>query len=365
VSRIPTFDLLAQLAEIREEVTQAVFRVLDSGQVILGPEVEGFEREFAAILGEGVHGVGVASGTAALALALRALGVGAGDEVVTVANTAVATVAAIREVGALPVFCDVREDTALMDLEKLPAALSPRTKAVVPVHLYGNPVDVVALRRVLAGSGVAVLEDCAQAAGATLGGVPVGALGDVAAFSFYPTKNLGAYGDAGLCATRDPALAELLRSLRSYGLEGGAAARREGVNARLDELQAAILRAKLPHLPRWLARRRALSDRYAAALPDGARGFATGEGGQHARHLFTVRVPRRDAVRAALDARGVATAVHYPVPIHRMPAYAFLRAPELPVTERLAGELMTLPLYPELREEQVDRVCAALREALS
>jgi aminotransferase EvaB len=252
-----------------------------------------------------------------------------------------------------------------MDLEKLPAALSPRTKAVVPVHLYGNPVDVVALRRVLAGSGVAVLEDCAQAAGATLGGVPVGALGDVAAFSFYPTKNLGAYGDAGLCATRDPALAELLRSLRSYGLEGGAAARREGVNARLDELQAAILRAKLPHLPRWLARRRALSDRYAAALPDGARGFATGEGGQHARHLFTVRVPRRDAVRAALDARGVATAVHYPVPIHRMPAYAFLRAPELPVTERLAGELMTLPLYPELREEQVDRVCAALREALS
>jgi aminotransferase EvaB len=367
VNRIPTFDLLAQLAEIRGEVLEAVTRVLDSGQVILGPEVAGFEREFASGLGEGMHGVGVASGTAALALALRALGVGPGDEVVTVANTAVATVAAIRELGAKPVFCDVREDTALLDLDQLSAVLSPHTRAVVPVHLYGNPVDVPALRERVGGD-VAVVEDCAQSAGATLRGMPTGTMGDAAAFSFYPTKNLGAYGDAGLCATRDAGLAETMRRLRSYGLDAGdapPAARLEGVNARLDELQAAILRVKLPHLSLWVERRRALAERYRVALPAAARGFETSEGARHARHLFVVRVPRREALRRALGARGIATAVHYPVPIHHMPAYAFLGRPSLPVTERLAGELLTLPLYPELGESEVDRVCAALREALS
>ncbi|MGH0030214.1 MAG: DegT/DnrJ/EryC1/StrS family aminotransferase [Myxococcota bacterium] len=369
MSRVPTFDLTAQLAGVRGEVDAAVARVLASGRVILGPEVEAFERDFAATLGPDVHGVGVASGTAALEVALRALGVGPGDEVVTVANTAVATVAAIRAVGATPVFCDVVESSALMDLDLLPDALTAATKAVVPVHLYGNPVDVPALRARLGGREVAVLEDCAQATGARVGGVPVGALGDAAAFSFYPTKNLGAYGDAGLCASRDAALAEAMRSVRGYGLVDGAA-RREGVNARLDALQAAILSAKLPHLPGWLGKRRALADRYAARLPESVATFAAPAGSEPAPHLYVVRLPggvERDAVRASLDRAGIATAVHYPVPIHRMPAYAFLGwgAGSLPVSERLAGEILTLPLFPELAPEDVDRVCAALAEAIS
>jgi len=362
---IPVFDLSAQLSELRADVMAAIERVLDSGQMILGPEVERFEREFAASLGEDLHGVGVASGTAALVVALRALGVGAGDEVVTVANSAVATVSAIREVGAMPVLCDVSEDTALLDLEKLPPLLSPRTRAVVPVHLYGNPVDIDALRDVLGGSDVRVLEDCAQAHGALVGGRPVGTLGDAAAFSFYPTKNLGAYGDAGLCLSRDAEVAARMKSLRTYGFEGGPEARREGWNVRLDELQAAILSAKLPHLPRWVARRRALADRYLTALPAGVRPLRTTPRGTHARHLFVVCVAERAAARAALEATGVASAIHYPVPVHRMPAYAFLGMGEgsLPVSERLAGEVLSLPLYPELSESAVEQVCAALAAA--
>lgn len=367
MSRIETFDLRAQADELRPQLMAAIERVLGSGRVILGPEVEAFEQELAASLGPGVRCVGVASGTAALAVALRALGVGPGDEVVTVANTAVPTVSAIREVGAVPVFCDVSPDTALLDVSRLPACLSPRTRVVVPVHLYGNPVDVEAVRAALGSRSVAVLEDCAQAQGASLRGRPVGTLGDAAAFSFYPTKTLGAYGDAGACATRDPALADAMRSLRTYGFEGGPDARREGWNARLDELQAAILRVKLPHLPRWLARRTALADRYQARLPEACERLSTTPGGVHARHLFVVRVRGRDAVRAALDARGIGTAVHYPVPIHRMPAYRFLPAPAggLPVTERLCGEVLTLPLYPELPEAAVDAVCGALAGALA
>lgn len=367
MSRVRVFDLSAGLAEVRDDVMAAIERVLASGRVILGPEVEGFERDFAAWLGEGLFGVGVASGTSALTVALRALGAGPGCEVVTVANTAVPTVSAIREVGATPVFCDVSPDTALMDLERLPALLTPRTRVVLPVHLFGNPVDVDALRECVAGSGARVLEDCAQAHGARLRGRPVGSLGDAAAFSFYPTKNLGAYGDAGLCVTRDPVLAETMKSLRTYGVVGDRGAVREGWNARLDELQAAILSAKLPRLAGWVARRRALAERYEASLSEEVVRLRTTPGALHARHLLVVRVPRREAVREALSARGIDTAVHYPLPIHRMPAFASSgRAPGgLPVTELLAGEILSLPLYPELPEEAVDRVCAALADALA
>jgi aminotransferase EvaB len=366
VSRIPTFDLAAQLASVRAEVLAAIERVLASGRVILGPEGEEFEREFAATLSPDLHGVGVASGTAALVVALRALGAGPGDEVVTVANTAVPTVSAIREVGATPVFCDVSPETALMNLAQLPALLSPRTRVVLPVHLFGNPVDIDALRVALAGSEVRVLEDCAQAHGASLRGRPVGNGGDACAFSFYPTKNLGAYGDAGLCASRDAAVADSMRSLRSYGLEGGAAVR-EGWNARLDEVQAAILRAKLPHLSGWVKRRRELAERYEARLPDGVERLRTTPDARHACHLFVVRLRNREAVREVLEARGISTAIHYPTPVHRMPAYAFLGLGEgsLPATERLAGEILTLPLYPELPDAAVDRVCAALADAIA
>jgi dTDP-4-amino-4,6-dideoxygalactose transaminase len=364
VERIPTFDPRPGLDAIREELLAAIDRVLRSGRLVLGPEVERFERELAASLG-GCEAVGVASGTAALAVALRALGVGIGDEVVTVANTAVPTVAAIREVGALPVFCDVAEETALMDPERLEAALGERTRVVVPVHLFGNAVDVDALRERLGGRPVRILEDCAQAQGASLRGRPVGTFGDAAAFSFYPTKNLGAVGDAGACVTRDPGLAAAMRSLRSYGLDAGEAVR-EGVNARLDELQAAVLNAKLPRLARDLARRRSLAARYDRDLPPGVRPIAPAPGVEHARHLYVVRVAERARVREALRERGIDTALHYPLPIHRMRAYAFLGyAPgSLPVTERLGEEILTLPLYPELGEEAVARVCAALADAL-
>ena len=365
MTRIPVFDLGPGFAAIRADVLRALERVLASGTVILGPEVERFERDLAASLEIECPAVGVSSGTAALAVALRALGVGVGDEVVTVANGAVPTVAAIREVGATPVFCDVQAETALLDPERLEATLSARTKVVIPVHLYGNAVDVEALAQQLEGRGIRILEDCAQAQGATLRGRPVGALGDAAAFSFYPTKNLGAYGDAGACVSRDRELAATMRSVRTYGLEG-AEALREGVNARLDELQAAVLNVKLPRLAHDLSQRRALSERYDRGLPASVGRIASTPGALHGRHLYVVRVPDRERVRALLDERGIGSGVHYPIPIHRMRAYAFLGYDEgsLPATERLAKEVLSLPLYPELAEEAVDRVCAALADAL-
>jgi dTDP-4-amino-4,6-dideoxygalactose transaminase len=366
VTRLPAFDLAAGLDPLREPLLAAMDRVLRSGRLLLGEELLGFESELAAWLGEGSRAVGVSSGTAALVLALRSVGVGPGDEVVTVANTAVPTVSAIRELGAVPVFCDVREDSALLDLEALPGCLTAKTRAVVPVHLYGNAFDVVALRAQL-DSGVAIVEDCAQAQGASLGGRKLGTLGDAAAFSFYPTKNLGALGDAGACVTRDPERAALLRSLRMYGFEGTTDAQREGFNARMDELQAAALRVKLPHLDAWVARRRALATRYVERLDGVVPHFVGAVGSEAAPHLFVVRVGARERVRAALDDAGIGTGVHYPVPIHRMPAYAFLGLEEgrLPVTERLAREVVSLPFYPELSDADVDRVCDALRASLA
>jgi aminotransferase EvaB len=366
VSRLPVFDLDAGLAPLRAELLAALDRVLRSGRLLLGEELAGFEREFADWLGAGTHAVGVSSGTAALVLALRSVGVEPGDEVVTVANTAVPTVSAIRELGATPVFCDVCEGSALLDLEALPGCLTSKTRAVVPVHLYGNVVDVDALRARL-DARVAIVEDCAQAHGATLGGRSVGTLGDAGSFSFYPTKNLGALGDAGACVTRDPERAAVLRSLRMYGFEETRDAQREGWNARLDELQAAALRVKLPHLDGWVARRRALAQRYVAGLAGALPHFVGAPGSEPAPHLFVVRVAARERVRAALDAAGIDTGVHYPVPIYRMPAYAFLglESGRLPVSERLAREVVSLPFYPELREDDVDRVCDALHASLA
>ena len=359
---IRTFDYRAQLAGIRGEIDAAIARVLDSGTLILGPEVQRFERGFAAWLGGG-HAVGVNSGTDALAVALRALGIAAGDEVITVPNTAVPTVSAIRMVGAVPVFADVDPATALLDLDRLPRRLTPRTRAIVPVHLFGNVVDVEALQDLVRGRGIAVLEDCAQSHGATLRGRPAGTFGDAAAFSFYPTKNLGACGDGGLCFTRDAALAEQMRRIRMYGFADGGHAEREGVNSRLDELQAAILSVKLRHLDGWVARRRALARRYDELLPAAVTRIAPAAGVAHAWHLYVVRVPDRDAVRSRLEQRGIATGVHYPTPIHLMRGYAFLGLGEghAPAAELLAQEVLSLPLYPELGEADVAQVCAALR----
>jgi dTDP-4-amino-4,6-dideoxygalactose transaminase len=358
---IKMFDYRTQLAAIRPGVDAAVARVLESGTLILGEEVKRFEAAFAAYLGGG-HGVGVNSGTDAIAIALRALGVGPGDEVVTVPNTAVPTVSAIRMAGATPVFCDVDADTALIDVGRLPAAITPRTRAIVPVHLYGNVADMPRILELAAERGIEVLEDCAQSHGAILHGRHAGTFGRAAAFSFYPTKNLGAFGDGGLCYTRDAGLAHEMRKLRMYGFDGSYYSEREGVNSRLDELQAAILSVKLEHLPRWVERRRALAARYDRRLGGRALAVRPAPGVGHAYHLYVVRVRDRDRVRRELERIGVASAVHYPTPIHRMRGYAFLGVGpgHAPVAERLAEEVLSLPLYPELADGDADRVCEAL-----
>ncbi|MCA8980305.1 MAG: DegT/DnrJ/EryC1/StrS family aminotransferase [Planctomycetes bacterium] len=362
---IPVFDYLEQHAALEDEILAAAKRVFASGRLMLGSELAAFETGFANWLGCDGHGaVGVANGTDALEVCLRALNVGAGDEVITVANTAVPTVSAIRRAGATPVLCDVDPHTALMDLEQVPALLTDRTRAVIPVHLYGNAVNVPRLVAQVEPRGVAVVEDCAQSHGARFEGRMTGTMGDAAAFSFYPTKNLGAYGDGGLCIARDDEIADRMRRIRMYGFDGAPIALLDGVNSRLDEVQAAILSVKLPHLASWVERRRALAQRYLAQLPDGAVPFATDPRAQHAYHLFVVQVDDRDGVRARLLERGVGTGVHYPAAIHRMPAYRDLDAPDLPHTEALTERVLSLPLYPELREESVDHVVHALAEAL-
>ena len=365
MSEIPMFEYRAQLAPLRAEVLAAIARVLDSGTLILGAEVERFEQAFAAAHGGG-HTVGVNSGTDALVIALLGLGVRPGDEILTVANTAVPTVSAIRMVGAVPVLVDVDPTTALMDLTQVEARLSSRTKVVVPVHLYGNMVDVEALQQLLAGRGVRIVEDCAQAQGATLRGRPAGTIGDVGAFSFYPTKNLGAYGDGGACWTRDADLAARLRSHRMYGFEGAYYAERDGINSRLDPLQAAVLGVKLPHLPAWVARRRALAARYDRLLPARVGRVVAAPDVAHGYHLYVVRVPERERVRVSLRERGILTGVHYPHAIHHMRAYADLPGVQasLPHSEALAREVLSLPLWPELADDAVDRVAAALAEVV-
>jgi aminotransferase EvaB len=362
---IPVFDYLEQHAALEDEILAAVKRVFASGRLILGAELKAFETGFADFLEcDGHSAVGVANGTDAIEVCLRALNIGVGDEVVTVANTAVPTVSAIRRAGATPVFCDVDPATALMDLDLLPSCLTDRTRAVIPVHLYGNAVDVPRLVAQVKPRGIAVVEDCAQSHGARFGGRMTGTMGDAAAFSFYPTKNLGAYGDGGLCIARDEEVAAQMRRIRMYGFEGEPIALLDGVNSRLDEVQAAIMSVKLPHLANWVDARRKLAQRYLDQLPQGAVPFATDPRVEHARHLFVVQVEDRDGVRARLAGRGVGTGVHYPAAIHRMPAYADLHAPDLPHTEALTRRVLSLPLYPELREESVDSVVRALAEVL-
>lgn len=362
MSKVPVFDYLEQYRALREEILRAVEQVFGSGRLILGPQVQVFEEAFSRFLSETGESVAVNSGTDALAITLMACGVGPGDEVVTVANTAVPTVSAIRMTGATPVFCDVDPQTALMDLGLLPTCLTSRTRAVIPVHLFGNVVDVGLLRNLVSHQGIRIIEDCAQAHGARLRGRSVGTLGDAAAFSFYPTKNLGAFGDAGLCFSPDPRLVEEMRKIRMYGFENAYYSEREGINSRMDELQAAILNVKLPHLADYLSRRRYLANCYDQLLDPGIQRFSTTPNAEHAYHLYVIRLPARDALRSALQEHGVATGIHYPYPIHLMRGYRFLGYPAgaLPVTESLAREILSLPLYPELNESGVQRVCHLL-----
>ncbi|HEY6042697.1 MAG TPA: DegT/DnrJ/EryC1/StrS family aminotransferase [Anaerolineae bacterium] len=359
---IPFFDLKKQYESIQAELDEAATRVMKSGWFILGPEVEKFEKEFAAYI-DVKHALGVGSGTEALHLALLALGVGPGDQVITVPNTAVATVAAIELTGARAVLVDVLPDSMVLNPALVERALTPRTKAIIPVHLFGQAADLDPIRELARARNIAVLEDCAQAHGATYHGKRVGSIGDIAAFSFYPTKNLGAYGDGGAILTNDDKLAERVRLIRQYGWRTRYESEIKGMNSRLDELQAAILRVKLAHLEQWNAARRERAALY-TELIDGAvtppREMAYG---QSVYHLYVVQSAQRDALAEYLQTRGIGTAVQYPTPIHLQAAYTSL-APRgsLPIAEKLAREILSLPLYPELALDEIRTVAGAVRE---
>ena len=364
---VPMVDLAAQHARIRGEIDAALARVVETTRFIGGEECAAFEAEFAAYCGV-AHACGVANGTDALTLALRAWGVGPGDEVVTVANTFIATGEAILLCGARPVFVDVDPDTFTMDPARLEKALSPRTRVIVPVHVYGHPADMGPIMELAGRRGLRVLEDAAQAHGATLGERRAGALGHAATFSFYPSKNLGAYGDAGMVTSDDAAFVACVRRLANHG----AGAHRydnvvAGTNSRLDALQAAVLRVKLRHLDGWNEERRLRVEAYTRAL-EGAAGILLPReraGARSAWHLYTLRARGRDHLQARLQAQGIATAVHYPRPIHLQPAMATAggRPGDLPVSERLSEEVLSLPLYPELPLEAVERIADAVRDA--
>jgi dTDP-4-amino-4,6-dideoxygalactose transaminase len=328
---------------------------------VLEAEGERFETEFAAFCGAS-HAVGVASGTDAITIALSAAGVGPGDEVITAANTCVPTVAGIERAGAQPVLADVDPDSLTLDPASVAEAIGERTRAVVPVHLYGRCADMEPLLRLAADHGLLVVEDCAQAHGAEYRGRRAGTFGAAAAFSFYPTKNLGAIGDAGAVVTCDPEVAERARLLRNYGERTRFRHVVPGFNSRLDAIQAAVLRAKLPHVEGWNARRREIATAYSAVLADGDTIPPGGAG--HVYHLYVVRSPRRNRLREELARRGIETAIHYPLPVHRQPAYRGLGAGrDLRRSEQLADSILSLPLHPHLEDHEIDVVCAALRAA--
>ncbi len=367
--KIPQTAPRAFFDEHRQEVIAAMVRVLDSGWYILGEEVKAFEQEFARQFGFG-DAVGVANGTDAIALALRCLGIGPGDRVATVSHTAVATVAAIEMVGATPVFVDITSDTYTLDPASLTRTLETIVpiKAVIAVHLYGQPADIPAIIEIANRFGARVIEDCAQAHGAKLDGRFVGSMAGVATYSFYPTKNLGALGDGGMVVSNDPERIRKLRMLREYGWERRYVSDVAGVNSRLDELQAAFLRVKLPYLEAGNRRRAQIAAAYNHGLAEtGLIVPKTRPGATHVYHQYVVRHPDRDQLRARLELKGTGTNIHYPVPVHRQPAYEgrFAMDPEgLPTTEAIACEILSLPMYPELADSAVTRVIEAVQSSL-
>jgi dTDP-4-amino-4,6-dideoxygalactose transaminase len=357
-------DFKAHVASIRAELDEALARVLDSGWFILGPEGEAFERELAAALGAR-DAVGVGNGTDALQLGLTALGVRPGDEVVTSSLSAAFTALAIVSAGARPVFVDVDPRTLNLAPEAVACAVTPRTTAILPVHLYGHPADMDPILSLARERGIAILEDACQAHGALYKGRPVGTLAGLGALSFYPTKNLGGLGDGGALLVEEPALAATLRRLRNGGQSDRYRHEIAGVNSRLDELQAALLRVGIRHLAAWTERRRALAAFYLRELEGTGLGLPCEQPYAHAVwHLFVVRHPRRGALMAALRERGVGTLIHYPIPLHLQAAFASLggKPGDRPVAEQAAGEILSLPLYPELTDEQARTVVRAIRE---
>jgi dTDP-4-amino-4,6-dideoxygalactose transaminase len=365
-TQLPFVDLAAQRTDLRGELERACLDALTAGEYILGPDVDAFEHEYARFCGV-AHGVGVDSGTSALELALRALGIGPGDEVITAASTFVATTLAIIHTGARPVLVDVDRSTYTIDPGAVAAAVTPRTQAIVPVHLYGQCADMEPLLALARRHGLAVVEDACQAHGARHDGRRAGSLGDAAAFSFYPSKNLGAAGDGGMVVTRDADLADRLRLLRNYGQRRKNHSEIVGHNRRLDTLQAAILRAKLSHLDDWNEARRSHAASYDEALADmPVVRPAVATGNEPVWHLYVIRAADRDTVRDRLAAEGIETGVHYPVPVHLQPSHRSLGygPGDFPISEQLADEAVSLPMYPELPGDAGERVAAALYAAL-
>ncbi len=341
------------------DVRGAIDRVIERGWFILGPEVSAFEQEFAAASGA-AHAVGVGPGTDAIALILRGLGIGAGDEVITSPLSAAYSALAVIMAGARPVFADVDPLRATIDPERIADLISPRTRAILPVHLYGQPADMAAIEGIASRHHLAIVEDCCQAHLATSGGRAVGAIGVAGAFSFYPTKNLGALGDGGAIVTNDRALADRVKRLRNGGQTDRYHHQEPGINSRLDDMQAAILRARLPRLRGWTDRRRALAARYRSRLAGAPVEVLPERDTGHVYHLFVVRTAERDALQAHLAANGIETLIHYPVSIPRQPALAGQHPADCPVAARLCGEILSLPLHPALRDNEVDEIGAAV-----
>lgn len=363
---IPLLDLVAQYRDIQPEIDDAVRGVLERGAFILGPNVEAFEREIASYLGVS-HAVAVASGTDALILALRACGIGPGCEVIVPAYTFFATAEAVSHCGATPVLADIDPRTCCLDVADVVRRVTVRTRAVVPVHLYGHPVDMAPLLEMARERGVKVIEDNAQAIGAEYMGRKTGSLGDVGCLSFYPTKNLGAYGDGGMIVTHDAAVADTVRKLRSHGWRTKYRPEILGWNSRLDELQAAILRVKLRHLDSWNAQRRQIALRYGALLSDADVGLPwEAPYARHVYHLYVLRTKKRAAVQRHLTELGIASGIYYPLPLHSVELYRGLGdgPGSFAEAERAAEETLAIPLYPELRDEEVGVVASAISEAL-
>ena len=363
--QIPLVNLRAQYQTIQLEVMAAIEDVFTNMQLFLGPQSKAFEQEFATYCGCD-YGVGCSSGTDALVLALRACEIGPGHEVITVANTFIATVEAIALVGATPVFVDIDPETYTMDWTQLSRVLTPRTRAIVPVHLYGHPVEMQPVLEFAQEHGLWVIEDASQAHGAIYHGQRVGSMGDIGCFSLYYSKNLGAYGEAGICVTRDNELAESLRMLRDHGSRVRYHHEVLGTNARLDELQAAVLRVKMRYLEEWNAARQAHARAYTEQLQDVVEALPVVRPyNTHVYYVYVVQVQNREYFRQALEHQGIATAVHYPIPIHLQPAcarYGYKRG-MLPVTEAVAERLVTLPMYPELTTEQIQAVVNAVKKS--
>ncbi len=362
---VPMVDLKRQFQDIRNEVISLLADILESGQYILGAKVAEFERAVAAFHGV-ADAIGVASGTDALHLALDALGIGEGDEVITTPFTFFATAEAILYRGATPVFADIDPETMNIDPSQIEAHITSRTKAIVPVHLFGYPCDMPRIMRIAKKHGLKVVEDCAQAFGARIGGELVGSIGDAGCFSFYPSKNLGGFGDGGLVTVRSGRTAALIRQLRNHGSIGAYRHRRVGYNSRLDEVQAGILLVKFARIEGYNARRRENARLYTDLLKTAVRCPVEKDGARHVYHQYTIRSPLRDRLQQGLKERGISSVVYYPVPLHLQAALRFLgyKKGDFPVAERTARHVLSLPMYPELDNETIEKICGAVKSII-